>query len=71
MVDDLYYGHACACCTDIQDANLNISFDDDMLAEVLEEIYNEKVKPAEGEIPRKYFEANRDKFEEATAKGMA
>ena len=42
-----------------------------MLAEVLEEIYNEKVKPAEGEIPRKYYEANREKFEEATAQGMA
>ena len=41
-----------------------------MLAEVLEEIYNEKVKPAEGEILRKYYEANREKFEEATAKGM-
>lgn len=25
----------------------------------------------EGEIPRKYYEANREKFEEATAKGMA
>lgn len=41
-----------------------------MLAEVSEEIYNEKVKPAEGEILRKYYEANREKFEEATAKGM-
>lgn len=71
MVDDLYYGSTCPCCTGIQDANLNISFDEDMLAEVLEEIYNEKVKPAEGEIPRKYYEANREKFEEATAQGMA
>ena len=71
MVDDLYYGSTCPCCAGIQDANLNISFDEDMLAEVLEEIYNEKVKPAEGEIPRKYYEANRDKFEEATAQGMA
>ena len=71
MVDDLYYGSTCPCCAGIQDANLNISFDEDMLAEVLEEIYNEKVKPAEGEIPRKYYEANREKFEEATAQGMA
>ena len=71
VVDDLYYGSTCPCCAGIQDANLNISFDEDMLAEVLEEIYNEKVKPAEGEIPRKYYEANRDKFEEATAQGMA
>ena len=71
MVDSLYYGSTCPCCAGIQDANLNISFDEDMLAEVLEEIYNEKVKPAEGEIPRKYYEANRDKFEEATAQGMA
>lgn len=71
MVDSLYYGSTCPCCAGIQDANLNISFDEDMLAEVLEEIYNEKVKPAEGEIPRKYYEANREKFEEATAQGMA
>lgn len=71
MVDDLYYGSTCPCCTDIQDANLNISFDEDMLAELLEEIYNERVKPAEGEIPRKYYEANREKFEDATAQGMA
>ena len=71
VVDSLYYGSTCPCCAGIQDASLNISLDEDMLAEVLEEIYNEKVKPAEGEIPRKYYEASREKFEEATAQGMA
>lgn len=42
-----------------------------MLAEVLTEIYNEEVKPSDGEIPKELYEATRDVFEKASADGFA
>lgn len=48
-----------------------VSFDEDMLEDVLREIYNEEVDPAAGEFPKKLFEATREKFEQASAEGFA
>lgn len=49
----------------------SIGFDKDLLDRVLSEIYNEEVKPSEGEIPQELFDATRDIFEQATAEGFA
>lgn len=49
----------------------SIGFDKDLLDRVLSEIYNEEVKPSDGEIPQELFDATRDIFEQATAEGFA
>ena len=62
-----YYGTR-----DVTDAvGSSVSFDEDMLSEVLREIYEEEVKPQNGDIPSELYEATRSIFEKATAQGMA
>lgn len=62
-----YYGTR-----DVTDAvGSSVSFDEDMLSDVLREIYEEEVKPQNGDIPSELYEATRSIFEKATAQGMA
>lgn len=62
-----YYGTR-----DVTDAvGSSVSFDEGMLSEVLREIYEEEVKPQNGDIPSELYEATRSIFEKATAQGMA
>ncbi|MCQ2299759.1 MAG: phage head morphogenesis protein [Bacteroidales bacterium] len=62
-----YYGTR-----DVTDAvGSSVSFDEGMLSEVLREIYEEEVKPQNGDIPSELYEATRGIFEKATAQGMA
>ena len=56
---------------DTQIEGVSVSFDKDMLDDVLSEIYNEEVKPSDGEIPKELYEATRDVFEKASAGGFA
>lgn len=53
------------------DVTKSIRFDENMLNSVLRDIYEEKVKPSEGEIPVNLYEATRGIFENATAEGFS
>lgn len=71
MVDGYYY-KSCPCCAGrIKNVSESIKLDEDMLNEVLRDIYDEKVVPSEGEIPSSLYEATRDIFDKASAEGFA
>ena len=71
MIDDLY-GSRCSCCDGgVSDSSVSVGvgIDDDLLDEILQEIYNEEVDEVSGISPT-LFSANRDYFHKAIDDGI-
>ena len=71
MIDELYGSH-CSCCDGgVSDSSVSVGvgIDDDLLDEILQEIYNEEVDEVSGISPT-LFSANRDYFHKAIDDGI-
>lgn len=71
MIDELY-GSRCSCCDGgVSDSSVSVGvgIDDDLLDEILQEIYNEEVDEVSGISPT-LFSANRDYFHKAIDDGI-
>lgn len=71
MIDELY-GNRCSCCDGgVSDSSVSVGvgIDDDLLNEILQEIYNEEVDEESGISPT-LFSVNRDYFHKAIDDGI-